>query len=476
MASSRLSRILTVTLVLLFFSGVWAGAEDGISGLEVAKRARGFVSSLSDGNGSYYYALRCDKTGSCRPSDRFVIQNYAWVSLADSALYEATGDKSYLRDASAEMDKFLGECEGTENFDCMYSSVQAYELYNLTGESRYLRYMNFNGTVPEQYTYSTMVGPVLSREMAIAYRLGLQTNLTGLMASMGRQSQAVQQEKSWLNTSGGDEFRMNACWAQLAQIELYRTMKGMPDDKVLDYGKSIGLPSTIKTHGVSRELSADDVRAMMLADTLGFFRRFNFTELIQTKKMFIVPLVNTEPCIDALLNLDDLGKDNLKLSKMSKTYGFKESAVALLQDMVDSRWDSSGRPMFNGDDGFLMQGCRHEGDGYTCYDNLKPINDNAYAVYLFSRVPEHRFIIGKNAIVTRFNTGGDDPRYNEYFGVTTTQAPTTKTTATTLAAGGSMATQKITYALLLLTIAVIAAFIAWPKSKKKPEDGDVGGL
>jgi hypothetical protein len=168
---------------------------------------------------------------------------------------------------------------------------------------------------------------------------------------------------------------------------------------------------------------------MQVGDAVMFFQRMNFSEAVNLREMFVVPLVEVEPCVESLLILDELSRNDTYLAMYDHDVGFRRSAVALLQNMVDARWDYHGRPFFSGDDGFMNQGCRRDGGGFACYDNEKFLNDNAYAVALFSQVPDVKFTVGGGASVRRFADSADDAGFGDYFNVSAVVVPESSTTS-----------------------------------------------
>jgi hypothetical protein len=281
-----------------------------------------------------------------------------------------------------------------------------------------------------------MTGFILAREMAISNRLGLQDNLTGLMESNMFHATLLENQNPWFGNNEQD-IKPGECWRHLANIELYQTLNTKTDEEILSLAKIFGMPLVVQTENGPYYMKASQITPLIIGDTIDFFKKFDFSNESQSKNMFILPLVDAEPCAEALLKLDELSKNDSYLEWVNEEIGFRQDALSILQHMIEYRWDADRRKIFNADNGFLMQGCRDASeksvnetttqiDDFVCYSTVKTINDNSYAIYLFSQVPEETFTLPSTREVKIFNDGFHDPEFNQYFSTGKTGTDTSK--------------------------------------------------
>ena len=129
-----------VLSILLLVTPILASAQSDdveFTGLEIAEKTISFLESLRHEDGNYTWASPC-KYDYCTRSGIPLQQNPAWLALAYSGLYEATGEQRYLDKVKAHMTDLRTDCP-PDNFSCVFVGVQAEKAYQLTEDESYLR-------------------------------------------------------------------------------------------------------------------------------------------------------------------------------------------------------------------------------------------------------------------------------------------------------------------------------------------------
>jgi len=395
-------------LAILLLSSTCNAAKDveHITGDAVAMETLQYIESLRDKDGSYYYLKTCTKK-KCHTLPTKVQQSNSWVGFAYLSAYKLTDQRKYLRKTREEMEEFMKRCPigkgGT--FECLFNSVQLAHAYEHTKDKRYLQYLKLNGTRPFHYSVRTMTLGIMAREMALAARFGLYDDVVGLFTDTQIIDQRVEKSNVVIRTEDGKPLRRTKCYNELAKLEIAASLSEMPSDTLL--------PG-------SEQVDASAVRGILIEQSTQYFDDMDFSKLAENPKIYIIQLVDLEPCAESLI----------MLHKVTGEEKYLEDALAILQHMIDHRWDSKRSPKFNGDGGFILQGCRpDEGRKQVCYSLNKALNDNAYAVYLFSLVPDTRFSVRKDYEIRHFDYAIEDPGYKAFWsGKTTTSTTVLKET------------------------------------------------
>lgn len=362
------SRVAALVLVALVIAGVWLYMrphEVEFTGLEVAALSAEFLESTQK-DGGVFYDMECFNASKvildCRRDECRVagIKNgycdyaltpspahtsSAWYLLANSGLYEATGNQTYYNRTLRALSAIAGECRteidcpgNYSSFDrgkCGFMLVQTAKAYEATGELsfKYVTEQIGGCDLYMPWTQVPMLSAIESRQYALLYSSA--GNDTFLMMAEGKlyYSDFYLNQSFLLYSVDGLDVTDASGWVQLARLELY---------------KATGNESHL--NGVE-----DFYRKARLSDHLG-----------DTDSVASILLSN----IESLIILYDLTGDQ----------SYADEAYALAQHFVTYYWDNSYHPVFEGDNGFLT---------LPTYSNtesqIKTVTDNSHAAYLFSQ-------------------------------------------------------------------------------------------
>lgn len=360
------------------------------SGLDIAKSVLPFLEQVPQKDDKLIYLQNCEGD-TCQFAQDAFKQTRAWVVLAYVGLYNATNEKAYLDKAKAQMEKLLKNCDPNDP-ECLYIGVQGEALYRLTGDQKYLKYLeNLDPGYVSQPSrvLQGMLNAIYARELVLAYKHKLFDDLVAIYKAFYL-VQLHLNEAPTLLRSNGVELKQTACWTYLANTEFYNVLNGIDEQKTI---------AKDMTAGKLKSLLFLKPQKVQTATFREFFDNFDFASFAnENKDIYAVNLTELEPCAEALLNYYDATKEEK----------YKQKAVALLSYIVDRHWDSATSKKYDGDNAFVAQGCRSAQDGVACYKNLKILTDNAYAVYLFSRVKNESFGAASKA-VTYYQDPNKDP-------------------------------------------------------------------
>ena len=396
MRNNKVMRIViggTICFLVFAFLGIQttrAQEKVQLTGLDIALKTLYFMESVPENNDGLLIYRKVCRQEECSFSTQAFPQTRAWVVFAYTGLYEATGDTVYLDKIRESMEKLMKECEPSEFGDCRFLGVQAEAAHKALGEERYLDYIRLfePSSMPLiSSTINSMLGGIMIRQVALNYKHDLYDEFLSIYFRIKRLYETLP-ERETLLTDHGVDFQQTACWTYLAEIELYKAIAEKNDNEIL-----------------FSDVDVAKMRLFMLLEPEYFFSQFNFENASVHPTMFGVSLTDLESCADAALKLYEVtGKEQ-----------YKKQATAILQGMVERHWDSEYSKKHIGDNAFLAQGCRNRNNqnGFACYQNDKGLTDNAYAVYLFSQVPDAVFSIATDIPVIYFEKPQVDPELTQ---------------------------------------------------------------
>jgi len=310
--------------------------EEGVmTGLEIARQTSDYIDTQITKDGIYSYSSHCEPECPQGFSGAFHTTN-AWTSLANTGLFAATSDKSYLKNAKRDADVLIDWC-GDKTDECLWVLVQIVELYKATDDVKYLNFLTNAGDVLLETPVFEhgMISAIESRELALLYELTGDTKY--LDESLVRLDKSKSLAESSQTLYAFEDFLVHdtVCWNVLAESELYAVTQ---DNKHLENVNLFFTKSNVKTY----------------ANQLIF-------------------LSNIQPCIESLLTLYDATGD----------VKYKEDAIAMAEYVVTNTWDSSESKKNYGEGAFLME------SGST----VNSLTDSGYMVYLLSKLKSEKFRI-----------------------------------------------------------------------------------
>ncbi|MFH1789296.1 MAG: hypothetical protein ABH834_07945 [Candidatus Altiarchaeota archaeon] len=365
-----IKHFLAFIIACLFLSANSAALQ--VSGLDVAVKTIPFLETMPEKDGLIVYSKHCENK-ECTPLTQAYPQSRAWVVLAYTQLYEATGDQQYLTKAEDAMEKLLINCPPDSGADCQYIGVQAEKLYTLTSDERYLEYLKgLDEKLIPRGGGDDMLKAIAARELALAYKHGIYNKPVQLVGAL---------KMLTLDIDGGDtlleyegiELKRHSCWSQLAWIEFYKALDARDDDEVVLSGMTVA-----------------KIKPQVLKQPETFFKTINFETLSSTPNIYVLTLTELEPCAEGLIDMYEITGDE----------DYRNRALAFLNGLLDRHWDAEYSVKYVGDNSFTAQGCRASNEGeHTCYRNNKILTDNAYATYLYARVKDEKFTVNEKEIV-----------------------------------------------------------------------------
>jgi len=393
-----------------------------VSGLDVSLETTKFLEGMRDSSGIYSFGAPC-KHSDCIPAGISLPQNPAWVTLAYVGLYKATGDPAYKTKIKESMDALRHTCP-PDNLDCLYVGMQAAEAYELIGDDSYLDYLKNASAFYVHADPLVMLKAIMARELVLKLRyFGGDTQEVIRFVS-----DSEQYLKDSPRVAPSVDFRSGACWVQLAWLELAR----LPDD--------------VLGAGVDDPQYPIYYRESILAfHPQKFFNENDFSVLLDgsSPDAFSLTLTELFPCVEALHILHNLTGD-VKYLKDSR---------AIEELFLRDRWDSKLTPKFNGDGGFLAQGCVDTEKGKSCYLNNKVLNDNSYAVYLFADHKNLTYTIPVDVKVSYYSEPRLDADYPSLPKMTTLKQAPPKPS-------------KPDYAAIIVLSILVLAFMVYLRRKK----------
>ncbi len=382
-----------ISLLFLSFIPIvsFGQQETGVSGLDIAEKIVPFLRSVPEKDNKMIYLKNCEGD-TCQFQQEAFKQTRAWVVLAYVGLYNAIGDTSYLAEAKNQMDKLLENCNPNDS-DCQYIGVQGEAFYQLIQDKKYLEYLKGLDArligVPNR-TFDRMLNAIYARQLVLAYK----NNLFDDPVKIYKALYLVQlhlNDAPVILKNNNIELKQTACWSYLANTEFYSVLDSMDENKVIAKDLTAGGLKSLLF------LRPQQVKTPIFKE---FFDNFNFASFAEANKenVYAVNLTELEPCAEALISY----------YKSTSDEKYKQEAIALLKYVIDKHWDSEYSKKYDGDNAFVMQGCRSSADGLACYKNSKIVTDNAYAAYLFSLLKDDAFIANPET-VTHYDNPNLDP-------------------------------------------------------------------
>lgn len=424
-----IKHVLSLILAFIVLSANSAAVD--VSGLDVAVKTLPFLESMPEKNGLIIYSKHCE-SGKCTPLTQAYPQSRAWIVLAYAGLYEATGDQKYLDEATQNMEDLLADCPPYSGADCQYIGVQAEKIYTLTKNKEYLDYLKgLNEQLIPRGGGDDMLKAIAARELALAYKQGIYNTPVQLVGALKILMLDID-EGGVLLTHEGVELKRHSCWNQLAWTEFYKALDVRDDNEVILSGMTVA-----------------KIKPQVLKQPTKFFDAINFETLSETSSVYTLTLTELEPCAEGLLDMYEITGDD----------AYKKKALALLGGILDRHWDSEYTKKYVGDNSFTAQGCR-EGDGeYTCYRNNKILTDNAYAIYLYSRLKDEKFSLDETQVVYLEEPKLDPDLMPEI-------AHLAKTTTTSQPKITEQAKTKTQYIIVIALLVILVALINQAQKRK----------
>lgn len=376
---------LTFLSLLILSASIQAQAETvELTGLEIALLAEKFLDRMENVDGRHSWAAPC-KFDDCKPSGIPLDQNPAWLALAYSGLYEATGNVSYLEKVRKSMADLQVVCPAW-NWTCIWVGVQAAKAYDLTGDEAYLEYLKYiNQEYIDQYDSSMLKG-IGAREFILRQKyLGEEPALIWTIVDK-TQSNIDNNERE---SPRGTGLKRNACWLQLARLEYLN----VPDDKIVPAEWREKIPNVTNQY-----------RHMYDHLVKKFFDEHDFSTYFNgvNPDFYAMTLMEIMPCMESLYALYNLTGDGKYL----------EDLEVLENHVLENRWDTPWNTKYNGDYGFMVQGCVQTRDGVSCYLNTKTLSSTSYLIYLFSKNKDKKYLIKKRlGKATYYGEPAEDPVY-----------------------------------------------------------------
>ncbi|MCX6695576.1 MAG: hypothetical protein NTU61_04710 [Candidatus Altiarchaeota archaeon] len=426
--------LLPLLLIALLALNASAQQTVNLTGLQIALKTLPYIESAPLSDGLLSYTQHCEGS-KCEYVGSSYKQSRAWLVLAYVQLYHATGDKNYVVKAREAMNQLLTDCNPVDDAECYYLGVQAEAAYGITGDDRYLGYLReidprlipLGGSSEDE-----MLKAIAARELALAYKHKVFNEPVQIISALNVLLQGTGSMEP-LIVHDGVELKKSSCWTYLAFTEFYRTIDGMGDGATLFYGVNVSY-----------------AKPSVLSPPKKFFDEFDFETLPSEIRFHTLSLTQLEPCAEVALDLYDFTGDER----------YKNQTVSMLTTFLNQNWDSEYSKKYVGDNSFTSQSCRSGADGITCYRNNKVFTDNAYAVYLFSRMKDQVFTVQTGVPVNYVDT----PQVDSSYPTTTTSLK--ETTVTTIPpAGPSGGSDWIVPALIMvIAIAVIVIYLKSTKS------------
>jgi hypothetical protein len=315
----------------------------------------------------------CNRVNMSRDYDT----SLAWSLLGYIGLYKASGDPDYLSSLNDTMHELMDVCSNRieacnvragENpvseinssvkYYCDYVLVQSYYAYKLTRDENFLGFMKDLGIChgePWAHNSDVMLESIGSREQFILYGLaktvpGFRGLGTKEMPGEGRVydyeefrrqaterlNRAIQNYPATplIYSSDGADFRVDACWLQLAKLSGYETTGDQSYfQDVDDFFSRVKLGGNIGNHSV--DLAASSVL----------------------------------PCLESLQ----------MMKEMTNSTKYDGDIVAIDDYLVNHHLDFPERRLYNGNFGLSSVS-----NGGLVAETVKPVSDNAHFIYLLS--------------------------------------------------------------------------------------------
>jgi len=380
-----------LTLIVLLLQTTVSAEEIKLTGLNVSLSVLPFIESMKRSDGSFFYHRVCEE-GKCTTLRNVQPQEGAWAVISYAALYNATKNPLYLNKMKAEMEDLFKYCP-PDDVDCSVIGVQASKAYELTGDKRYLDYIRDLNSA-NMYE-NTMLNGILAREMALGYKYGIagDNRADTLNLLMFTEIELNNKEDTVYTTPNGFELKKHACWVQAAWLEFYKALEK-------DKGQNI-----TNTLAPDQPIPVDRLRSEMISSSKTFFDGVDFSSVDTNDiNFFKIILTDIDPCIESLIMLHEATGEEKYLS----------DAVFLGERMLNQYWDSQYSPRFDGDNSFIIQGCRNDLNQTTCYDNTKLVTENGYAVYLFSLMGNQSFTVSAGETTVLYSKPIEDEYYEAY--------------------------------------------------------------
>jgi hypothetical protein len=312
-----------------------------------------------------------------------------------------------------------------DNHDCVYVGVQAAEAYEIIGDDSYLDYLKNASAFYVHAEPLVMLKGIMARELVLRLRyFGGDTQEVIRFVS-----DSEQYLKDSPRVVPSVEFQSGSCWVQLAWLELAR------------------LPDGVLGAGVDDPQYPTYYRESVLAlHPRKFFEENDFSVLLDgsSPDAFSLTLTELFPCVEALHILYNLTGD----------VKYLEDSHSIEELFLRDRWDSKFTPKFNGDGGFLAQGCVGTRSGQSCYLNNKVLNDNSYAVYLYADHKDMSYSIPVGVKVSYYSEPKLDADYPGLPESTTLQSIPIKP-------------QRPDYAPIILSLLLVLALILYLTRKNR---------